>query len=172
MTFEQKISAYTLGLLTDKDLSDIAITGLNEGYNSESLRILAGHNSSENSFVLNEHFQNVLNELQITLKERKLALIDVVRFYVLNIVEKEADVYLEFEKIHEMINETEFYFHDIGLMPCYADYISIWEVEVAGLPQINGFYLHVGREKVEFIDKTKMEMKTFLREWLIVHGGT
>ncbi len=56
MTFVQKIFAYTLGILTEKDLPDIAITGLEEGYDSESLRILAGHNSTDNAFQLVDYF--------------------------------------------------------------------------------------------------------------------
>lgn len=80
MTFLQKISAYTLGILTDKDLPGIAMTGLEEGYDSESLRILAGHNMTDNSFVLDDYFRRTLNELRLALKDRKEALKDAVAF--------------------------------------------------------------------------------------------
>lgn len=43
MTFLQKKSAYTLKLLSDRDLPEIALAGLEEGYSSDSLLILAGH---------------------------------------------------------------------------------------------------------------------------------
>ncbi|RYY00836.1 MAG: hypothetical protein EOO53_21105, partial [Gammaproteobacteria bacterium] len=106
MTLVQKISAYTLGILTDKDLPDIAMTGLEEGYDSESLRILAGYNTTNNSFILNDYFRKTLKELGLTFNDRKEALINVVAFYAKNVVDKKADPYLEFEKVNEIINKT------------------------------------------------------------------
>ena len=133
MTFSQKISAYTLGFLFDKDLPDIAMTGLEEGRDSESLRILAGHNTTDNSFLLNEYFIKVLQELRLVVKDRKESLKDVISYYATNIVNKKSDTYLEVKKLNEIISKTEFYYDDLDLMPCYADYISIWEEKMDGL---------------------------------------
>jgi hypothetical protein len=35
MTFIQKLSSYSLGFITDKDLPDVAMTVLEEGYDSD-----------------------------------------------------------------------------------------------------------------------------------------
>src|SRR5436189_210349 len=99
MTFHQKLSAYTLSFLTDKDLTDIAMTGL--------------------------------------------------------------------EKLNEIINKTEFDWDDIGLMPCYADYISIWEEKTDGLD----FHTADGLTKEGYIIKTEEKIRKYLEEWLITNGG-
>ncbi len=168
MTFHQKLSAYTLGFLTDKELPDIAMTGLEEGYDAESLRILAGHTITDNSFVLRDYFKSMVKELGLTLKERKEALISIIAFYAKNIVDKKTGTYTEFEKLNQTINKTEFDCDDMGLMPCYADYISIWEEKMDGLD----FHSVQGLTKEEYIEKTEGEMRKYLEEWLITNGGT
>lgn len=167
MNFHQKLSAYSLGLLADEFLPDIAITGLEEGYDSESLRILAGHNSVENSFALNDYFIKTLKELGLTQKDRKDALINVIAFYAKKIVDKNTDTYLEFEKLNEVVNKTEFHCEDIGLMPCYADYISIWEEKMDGLD----FHTAEGLTKEKYIEKTEEDIRKYLKEWLTTNGG-
>ncbi|TMI62598.1 MAG: hypothetical protein E6H07_14385 [Bacteroidetes bacterium] len=167
MTFHQKLSAYTLSFLTDKDLPDIAMTGLEEGYDSESLRILAGHNVTDNSFVLRDYFRTALKELGLRLKERREALINVVAFYAKSIIDKKTDTYPELEKLNEIINKTEFDWDDIGLMPCYADYISIWEEKTDGLD----FHTADGLTKEGYIIKTEEKIRKYLEEWLITNGG-
>ena len=168
MTFLQKLSAYSIGLITDKDLPDLAMTGLEEGFDSESLRILAGHNTTDTSFVLNDYFTRTLKELKLTLKERKDAFIDIIAFYARKIVDNKADTYFEFEKINAIVNKTEFGWDDIGIMPCYAKYISIWEEKMDGLD----FHTAEGLTKEEYIKKAEEEIRKYLQQWLIHNGGT
>lgn len=168
MNFLQKLSAYSLGLITDKDLPDIAMTGLEEGYDSESLRILAGHNTMDNSFVLTDYFSRTLKELGLSLNDRKKALIDVAWFYAKNIIDKKVNTYLEFEKLNEVINKTEFHFDDIGLMPCYEEYISIWEEKTDGLD----FHTAESITKEKYIEKSEERIRKHLQKWLTINGGT
>ena len=168
MTFLQKLSAYSLGLITDKDLPNVAMTGLDEGYDSESLRILAGHNTTDNSFVLNYYFLRTLKERRLALNDKKRALINVVAFYAKNIVGKKSDTYLEFEKLNEIINKTEFHSDDIGLMSCYADYISIWEEKNDGLD----FHTAEGLTKEKYIERKQESLRKHLQGWLTANGGT
>jgi hypothetical protein len=168
MTFFQKLSAYSLGFITDKDLPDVAMTGLQEGYDSESLRILAGHNTKDNLFVLNDYFRRALIELRVVLNDKKESLITVVAFYARNIVDKKVDTYLEFEKLNEIITKTGFHCADIGLNSCYAEYISIWEEKMDGLD----FHTADGIPKEKYIEKTEENIRNHLQEWLIVNGGT
>jgi hypothetical protein len=167
MTFQQKLSAYALGLLTNKDLPDIAMTGLEEDYDSESLRILAGHGSTDNSFVINDYFERTLKELKLTLKGRKEALIDVVAFYAENIVNNKVDTYIHFEKLNDIVDGTEFKWEDLGLMTCYAEYISIWEEKMGGLD----FHTSEGLTKEKYIKKSEERIRQYLQEWLLTHGG-
>lgn len=168
MTFLQKLSAYSLGLITDKDLPEVAMTGLEEGYDSESLRILAGYNTTENPFVLADYLTRALKELRLAFNDRKKALIDVASFYVKNIVDKKADTYLEFEELTEIIDKTEFQCEDIGLMSCYAEYISIWEEKTDGLD----FHTAMGLTKEKYIEKTEESLRNHLQEWLTINIST
>ena len=168
MTFKQKISAYALGVFTESDLPGIAMTGLEENYVSESLRILAGFNSSENSFVLADYFKKAQNELHLETKESKDALKDIIIFYTQNIVNKIIDPYSGIERLHKIIGKTEFHFDDYGLMPCYTDYISIWEEKKDGLD----FHTTEGLTKEQYIEKTEESIRIFLREWLIENAGS
>lgn len=167
MNFLQKLSAYSLGIITDKDLPDLAMNGLEEGFDSESLRILAGHNSEDNAFVLKDYFTKTLKELKLTLKERKDAFIDIIAFYARNIVDRKVDAYLGFKKIITIVNKTEFSWDDVDLMRCYAEYISIWEEKMNGLD----FHTAEGLTKGEYIIKAEEKIRKYLQLWLINIGG-
>jgi hypothetical protein len=169
MTFVQKISAYNLSLLTDKDLPDIALTGLEEGYDSETLRILAGCTSSDNAFQLFDYFKRALSENGIAEIDRKRSLINVVKCYGEQIIAKQLDPYLGFDKINSIVRTTEFDYPDISLNKCYADYITIWELERDGLQLHTGS----GLTREQFIEKTKNEMIIDLRKWsTTINDGT
>ncbi len=162
MTFLQKISAYSLGLNTEKDLPGLAITGLEEDYDSESLRILAGLHPTDTPFKLNDYFTRTLKELQITMPEGKEAVIQVVAYYASAIVEKKTDTYVEFGKLIDIINKTPFHCADIGLLHCYADYISIWEEKMGGLD----FHTSEGITKKQYIERTEENIRQNLNNWL------
>ena len=167
MTFLQKLSAYSLEIITNKDLPDVAVTGLEEGYDSESLRILAGLNPADNPFVINDYFTRALKELGLELNNRKEAVVNVIIFYAKNIVEKKADTYQEFDKLNEIIDKTEFHYEDFGLMSCYAEYISIWEEITGGLD----FHTADGLTKEKYIEKVKENIRNHLQDWLAINGG-
>ncbi len=162
LTFLQKISAYALGLSTEKDLPGLAITGLEEGYDSVSLRILAGLNPTDSPFNLNDYFTSSLNELQIIMPEGKEALIEVVAYYARAIVEKTTDTYTAFGKLIDIINKTPYHCADIGLLHCYADYISIWEEKMGGLD----FHTKEGITSEKYIEKTEESIRQQLTKWL------
>ncbi len=144
------------------------MAGLEEGYDSESLRILAGHRSEDNPFQLVDYFNRVLRELNLTQPDRKSALFDVLKFHGSKIVHRQFDPYLGFEQIHNIVNKTEFDHSDLELSDCYADYITIWEVANDGLQLHEGS----GLSKPQFIDKTKDDLVKHISSWLTKHGST
>jgi hypothetical protein len=105
MTLIQKISAYNLGLLTDKDLPDIALSGLEEGYDSQSIRILAGYTSNDNPFLLFDCFKAAISEISFTDPDRKKSLINVVKYYSSQIISKKFDAYLGFDRINSIVRK-------------------------------------------------------------------
>jgi len=165
MTFEQKIAAYILGLLKENDLPDIALTGLEEGKDSLSLRMLAGLSPTSNPFELETYFKNAVSELNVKLQEKKEALISIIAYYARIIVESNTDTYNRFSKLNEIIGSTEFSYDDIGLMYCYGDYISIWEEKTGGLD----FHTTEGLSKEQYIEKTELNMRKVLENWLFVN---
>ena len=165
MTFLQKLAAYSLGFKTDKDLPDIAMTAMEEGYDTASLRMLAGKSEKDSAFELREYFGLALKELGLSLPERKEALTRVVAFYANRIAEKEVDTYQGFDEMNAMINKTEFDCESLGLMSCYVDYITIWEEKSDGLD----FHTAEGISKDQYIERTEEGIRRQLKEWLILN---
>ena len=162
MTFIQKISAYNLGFLLDRDLPEVALTGLTEGFDSQSMIQLAGYNELENPFLLAETFHKSLIELGIVLFGRKESIINVITFYATQIVNHEVDAYAGFDTINKFVRKTEFDYSDLYLNDCYVEYITIWELKTDGLQMHEGS----GLTKEQFINKTKTDLSYLLSAWL------
>src|SRR5476651_454184 len=75
MNFRQLIMKYFSGNLPIKNLSEAGIVGLEEGYDSLSLSILAGLSKTENSFEIEKYFKSALNELEILIPDERTACI-------------------------------------------------------------------------------------------------
>ncbi|HRG92984.1 MAG TPA: hypothetical protein PLZ10_08535, partial [Chitinophagaceae bacterium] len=116
----------------------------------------------DSPFNLNDYFTSSLNELQIIMPEGKEALIEVVAFYARAIVEKTTDTYTAFGKLIDIINKTPYHCADIGLLHCYADYISIWEEKMGGLD----FHTKEGITSEKYIEKTEESIRQQLIKWL------
>lgn len=162
MTFRQKIAAYTLGILTDQDLPGIAMTGMEEGFESASLHILAGCNSNENRFHLSEYYVNSLKQLNLIEPDSRTAVITVLKSYANNIIDGKTDAYHGFEKMENILNRTPFHYSNLLLTNCYVDYISMWEVKSHGLQ------LHVGDglSKEQYLEKTSKDLIINLKQWI------
>ena len=63
MTFREQIVKYVTGNMTTNQLPDIGVSGLEEGLDSPSLRILAGLSENENFFQIDNYFKQTLEEL-------------------------------------------------------------------------------------------------------------
>lgn len=165
MTFLQKIAAYSLGFKTDKDLPDIAMTAMEEGYDTASLRMLAGKSENDSAFELRDYFGLTLKELGLVLPETNEALKRVVAYYAKRIAEKEVDTYQGFDEMNDMINRTAFDCEALGLMSCYVDHITIWEEKSEGLD----FHTAEGISKEQYIKRTEEGIRQQLKEWLTLH---
>jgi hypothetical protein len=161
MNFKQKISAFNLGFLTDRDMPEIALTGLEEGYDSESLIILAGLTPNDNYFRMLEYFKEALSELGLEQKDKLRSLIDVAYYYASQIITGKEDPYTGFDTLNRLVRQTDFDYPDMALDFCYADYITLWEVIGDGLQMQAGS----GLTKDEFIVKTKSDLRLHLKEW-------
>jgi len=82
MPFEESISKYIIGKVEISEIPKIAVKGVEEGYESESLFILAGMNENDNPFELKNYLELSLEELGIGPKSRFEAAKYLTDYYV------------------------------------------------------------------------------------------
>ncbi|WP_109830549.1 hypothetical protein [Reichenbachiella versicolor] len=70
MNFQEKLAEYVLENRTTSQHPDIALTGLAEGLDSDSLIILAGMDERDNTFELQQYFEQMLSELKLKLPNK------------------------------------------------------------------------------------------------------
>jgi hypothetical protein len=161
MEFREKISRYTLGLLTTKDCSDIGLTGLNEGLDSENMRILAGLDKNENPFSADSYLKKAMDDFGIKIPDRKKALLNIITYSADRIINDKCDAFDGVTELHKIINETEFNWDHFDFWEVYAVYDVIAETINDGLE----FYDKQKQTKDDFITQEKKKLKSRLVEW-------
>ena len=92
MNFKQQIAKFVTGNLTTSQLPEISVTALEEGVYSPSLCILAGLDNNENPFQIDHYFKLTLNELNITLPNKRQTAIEYALAIVDEILAGEKDI--------------------------------------------------------------------------------
>lgn len=138
MKFKQHLANYVLGNVDEQDLIHIATNALVEGYDSPSLRILAGESDTANPFEINSIFKSVLRELEVELPTEDEAIMMLLCYHIEKIAEGRTpprermetimeEIYYPgklFEKEKEFVGES----HDLNhLIGCYYSYDDIEE---------------------------------------------
>jgi hypothetical protein len=154
VNFTEYLAAYSLGMLTPSDFPDAALAAMEEGYESESLYILAGIEKNENSFVKDEYWQKTLRELNISLPEEHEAQKTVIRYYAGQIVYHSADPYDTINMLYYKINDDYDDWDKFGLKEVVH---LFWE-----------FDYYTTTSDTELI--IKQEMRELLRKWLDPHA--
>jgi hypothetical protein len=93
MNFIEMIANYKLGNFSWSHFPEIAMAALNEGFESDSLFILAGMNKNENTFELEQYFKSSLAELHISLPEFHTAAKILLKYYLNEMVIHEENAY-------------------------------------------------------------------------------
>jgi hypothetical protein len=134
LTFKEKIADYVLGNRTTSRFPDIAINGLEEGNESESLLILAGMSENDNNFELEQYFSQMLLELGFELPSKLEAADILITFYLTKMVNEPENGFDLMTKIHNEIyhaNEwietnpelkKEFVGEELGIQHLYTWY--------------------------------------------------
>jgi hypothetical protein len=106
MNIKEAINYYVLNKLEIFELPEIATQALVDGYDSESLRILAGETnpSMSNSLSL---FEKVLKELKITIPTKDQARLNLINDYAKCILEDDLDPNEGAKKIYEIGSESD-----------------------------------------------------------------
>ncbi|MCB0429148.1 MAG: hypothetical protein H6585_00405 [Flavobacteriales bacterium] len=158
MTFKQKLAAYVIGYLTDKDIPDIGISALSEGLESENLTIMAGLSENENRFVLRGYFTKALEDMQLQLPDTSEAKMTIVDYYADEIIAGRLDPYDGYETLQRAIGfDDDKDRYDLG--EAYRDYIVLWETHTNGLC----FYDKSKTTKEQFIVDTNEALVNALK---------
>lgn len=127
MTFKYQISNYALGFLDEQSIPKIGIAALNEGIESENLRIIAGMSSTNNTFKLKEYLLAALDENNIYLPSKKEALKTILSPIINKILSNKIDIIIGCLEITKIVNRTKFEWSDLGLLSIYIALIEVGE---------------------------------------------
>jgi len=141
MNFQQKLADFVLGNRTSSQHPDIALTGMSEHLDSESLNILAGMNRQDNTFELEQYFRQMLTELQIDLPS-KMESVNILLKYYMNLIVAEPNRSFELMgKIHNQVyhsvewtdstspNKKNYVGSELGLEHLYTWYRELQDFE-------------------------------------------
>lgn len=97
--FRQEIVNFVLGHNTINDLPRIALIGINEGLECDSLIILAGLSDADNSFEIEQYFNRTISELNMVLPDKRTASIELAVLYADLVINRKLDPILGVNKI-------------------------------------------------------------------------
>jgi len=103
MEFKKLVFQYALGNFTRDQLPAIAYKGLEEGFDSPSLVILAGIERNESPAVVDRYFELVLIELNIAIPNIKALTIECAILMAEEIIKNNADI---IEGISDIFNRA------------------------------------------------------------------
>ncbi|WP_291634332.1 hypothetical protein [Clostridium sp.] len=96
-----------MGNLRTDELPDIALKALQEGYDTPSLRILAGLGSD--IWEIKEYLKLTLKEMDIELPNKTYAWLMLIKYYIQQIIDKNVDPIEGVGKvIHDVLMKTDF----------------------------------------------------------------
>ncbi len=167
MNFRQELTAYTAGDRTTDQFPAIAMTGLEEGLDTPSLRILAGMNKNDNPFELEKYFKQMLEELHIQLPDDRRAAIEYAVLITDRILSGDKEVItgardIFYTALHNFPfeKETKKYVYDsIGLENVYGLLDTYNDLRDADIPW------QKGKTNQQLMDEAKVKLLAELKRW-------
>jgi len=167
MKFREQIAKYVTGNMTTDQLPDIGLSGLEEGLDSPSLRILAGLSENENPFQIDYYFKQTLEELNINLPDKRQAAIEYALAIVDEILEGKKDVIVGTREIRykaidsfDFFSESKQYCYDsISFETAYGLFDTFDELSNADRPW------QTEKTNEQLMQETKNELLEELRKW-------
>jgi hypothetical protein len=138
MNFQQKIADFILANRTTSQHPDIALTGMNQQLESESMIILAGMNQQENSFELEQYFEQMLTELQFERPSKMEAAKTLIDYYLKVMISEPEQAFDLMTKIQNDIDDsfdwpqqdtTKCLGEELGLEHLYTWYRELQDLE-------------------------------------------
>ncbi|MEP3388855.1 MAG: hypothetical protein ABJO02_11745 [Reichenbachiella sp.] len=142
MNFQQKLADYVLENRTTSQIPDIAITGMAEGLESDSLIILAGMNDRDNTFELQQYFEQMLLELKLELPNKLSAANTLITFHLERMINEPEQSFEIMTTIKNQVddsfdwpmeNTTKYLGEELDLHHLYTWYLELQDLEDGSL---------------------------------------
>lgn len=167
MNFRQLLAKYVTGNITSDQLPEIGVIGLEEGFDTPSLSILAGLNRNESPLQIEHYFRMTLVELKIVLPDKRQAAIEYAFAIVDEIIEGKKDVIdgtreIRYKAIdsYDFFSESEKYCYDsIGFESVYSLFDMYDELSIADRPW------QKGKTNQQLMTETKAELFEKIKNW-------
>jgi len=168
MNFKHLIGQYVLGYLPTEQLPQVAYIGLEEGFDSPSLVMLAGIEKGENSFIIEKYFKAALSELNIHTPDKKKASLEYGMTIAQEIIDGKKNIFEGVgEIIHKVIRRGDFesytttYLYDgIFFESVYGLYYEYDDLE-NDMMQVSG-----DKSREQLILETKQDLLQELTNWI------
>jgi len=136
LNFLERIAEYIIVGYDSKKLSEIALNGLEEGYETNTIITIAGFDDKTNPFIVDEYFNKMIEELQIDLLNENQAALYLIKSIVNKILCHNLDTYeglnFIFDYILTFTNyrklDKKFVYDSINLEEVYTLYTKIEEI--------------------------------------------
>lgn len=189
MNFIEKISNYRLGNFSRKHLPDIALTGLNENIETDSLIILAGMSEYDNSFELEQYFNTSIDELGISLPDKLISAKILISYYIDEMIKNPSqaynfmvtidnEIYKQVDWESELnLNGKKYVGEELGLERLFTWYRELQDFNDGSMllyyndlpkdKQKEKFNMHLIEEATKL--KNKLNNDNVLTEWKIIN---
>ena len=169
MNFTQLIGQYVLGYLPTEQLPQVAYKGLEEGFDSPSLVILAGIEKGENFFIIEKYYKAALSELHMSIPDKKRAALEYAIIIAQEIIDRKKNV---FEGVGEII-------HKVIRRGDFESYTTLYVYDGIFFERVYGLYyeydelendlMHVSGDKSreQLILETQNDLLEELKKWKI-----
>jgi hypothetical protein len=136
LNFLDRVSEYIITEESSKGLPKIAIQGIEENYESESLILIAGLSVKESQLYGDDYLKKMLDELNVDLTTKNKAALFLVKSVSKKILESQIDVYLGCDYIFNHVlsltdfrkQDIKFVYDSIRLAEVYSFFINIEEL--------------------------------------------
>jgi len=168
MNFIKSVAKYVLDNQSFRNLPYIAVEGIEEGFVSPSLIILAGLSERESPFVIDAHFRNMLHELKLDLATKNQAALYLAKILIREILDNSIDAYegssILFREIFDLTDfrdkDTYYVYDSIGLAKAYSYYSTIGDLLQAAESW------DTLKTNADLIEGAKVQIKAELINWL------
>ena len=167
LEFFEKLAYYVVKGQPTSELPILALQGLEDGYESNTLILLSGMPSNESPFVIDEYFQKMLIELGLNFFDKQKAAFFLIQSAVKKIVAKQVDPFEGCKWIFDNLlsrvelsdQDQQFVYDSIGLGEIYGLYIAVEDILSSTMNWDKS------KTNEQLIDELKLDMLEKLSNW-------